>query len=83
MNCVSSSSVAVFDGLVMLSGDGMNDLCACKRLRASDFVAARRGFRLLDKINREPAAVSARIVPWSDGHELVAFLRNLEMSPSE
>ncbi|OQV24118.1 putative Pyridoxal phosphate phosphatase PHOSPHO2 [Hypsibius exemplaris] len=65
---------------IVFFGDGMNDYCPSTRLGTADYVAARKGYKLLDKINQDPAKVKAGIVPWTDGKDLLNFIHNFEKS---
>jgi pyridoxal phosphate phosphatase PHOSPHO2 len=75
-------NVGKYDGkkyrTVVFVGDGLNDYCPSLRLSPSDYVAARREHKLLAKITQNPSKVQARLVPWTDGSDLLAFIHNLE-----
>ncbi|XP_011869005.1 PREDICTED: pyridoxal phosphate phosphatase PHOSPHO2-like isoform X2 [Vollenhovia emeryi] len=62
---------------IVYIGDGRNDLCPILRLSEADLACPRKGYPLLDRLNKLPTSVStkAKIVPWQDGTEL---RRNLE-----
>lgn len=57
-------------------GDGSNDLCPALRLKSSDLVFPRKGFRLIDKISSSCFPVKARVLPWSTGFEILSSLQS-------
>lgn len=63
---------------VVFVGDGLNDYCPAVQLSAGDFIAARKGYKLIDKIREDRSAVEANLVPWVDGEDLLEFVKTLE-----
>ena len=67
--------------VVCYIGDGDNDFCPCTHLRSSDYVFPRRGFPLYSRLNAaEDTAnvVTAHIVAWDDGHDILNQLKLIE-----
>lgn len=56
------------DDLVLYIGDGGNDLCPCLRLRECDIVAARKDFRLEQRLTS--TTLKAKVTYWNDGKTL-------------
>ncbi|XP_035213334.1 pyridoxal phosphate phosphatase PHOSPHO2-like isoform X2 [Stegodyphus dumicola] len=62
---------------ILYIGDGHNDVCPALKLRPSDYVFARVGYRLLRSLEKMPAKdVNAAVVPWETGHDI----RNILLS---
>ena len=64
--------------VIIYIGDGTNDLCPARRLRQTDLVFARRGYKLAAEIEKEAArggkgtdAVKARVVLWDTGFDII------------
>lgn len=58
-------------------GDGKGDYCPCLKLRTRDFVMARKGFPLCDRIWSDRNLVKARVHEWIGGEDLAKTLLDL------
>merc|ERR1712018_613274 len=54
-------------------GDGLNDFCAAQSLGAKDIVCARQGKKLESVLEKE--SISAKVVIWDDGLDLLDKLK--------
>lgn len=67
-----------YDRIVYV-GDGSNDLCPAQALRPSDIVFIRQGYAL-DNLMQDAAVaatVTAEVVRWQTGHDILQRLRQL------
>lgn len=66
----------------MLTGDGINDLCAALALGPHDVVLARAGYPLARALQRPPAPCYARVVLWNSHTELAQLARHAALRQS-
>lgn len=60
---------------IVYIGDGRNDVCPALKLTDNDFVFARKGFRLLKRLEKMPARdVKAAVCSWESGHDIKSML---------
>jgi len=65
---------------VFYCGDGGNDMCAALNLRSSDFVMARDGYTLSERLaaaaqdDAHSDAVKPTVMVWKNGEDVRAFL---------
>ena len=64
------------DVQVIFVGDGHNDVCAAKSLKANDLVCARSGYRMAKELkNVEEQKIAAEVFEWTDGKQIEDYLR--------
>ncbi|CAH1789510.1 unnamed protein product [Owenia fusiformis] len=65
---------------VIYVGDGHNDLCPSLRLKSSDFVCPRKGYRLLKAIRNIKDETSqpllAKVIEWDNGNDILNVLQS-------
>ena len=66
---------------VVYVGDGINDLCPCLRLRPTDIVFPRAGYKLIEQILKLPKGkMRAKVVPWKTGYDILNELQKIQIS---
>lgn len=65
------------EGRVIFVGDGGNDFCPSTHLKLGDYVLAREGFPLAEKLQRFKNSTQAQIFPWGHANRVESILKEL------
>ena len=61
--------------VVCYVGDGSNDVCPCLKLSSRDIAFPRRGYKLMSELDRRQEEVSAKVIPWQSGSDIMEALQ--------